>query len=219
MAQKRRARSTTIASGCRNAPRASRNVALVKRKRETSEPPIARASSLPLLDPSEIESRQKREKRPETAARCAEALSLTERSSRVTASHAHASPRKLAGVDGPQADRVTLRATGLGDLGAPARRPLASACRLERDAAVADVEHRRSPGARLAMGKDAQIHLVGGKAGMVPPVALREVGLFPAVVEAQVGDLQEEVGRVSVRRVGGDPVMHAELDAAARQRC
>src|SRR5436189_289844 len=147
MAQKRRARSTTIASGGRNAPRACRKAALVKRKRETSEPPIARASNRPLLDPSEIESRQKREKRP--------------------------------------------------------------------DAAVADVEHRRGPGARLTVGKDAQVHLAGGKAGMVPTVALREAGLFPAVVEAQVGDLQQEVGRVPVRRVGGNSVMHSELDAAA----
>src|SRR6266508_2270155 len=86
MAQKSSARSTTIASGARKTPSALRNAGRVKKNRDASEPPIARASNLALPDPSEIENRQKREKRPDTAARWAPPRSLTKLSSLVTRS-------------------------------------------------------------------------------------------------------------------------------------
>src|SRR5262249_21946887 len=69
IAEKRSARSTTIASGERKSPRASRSPLLVKRKSDSSDPPLARDSGLAPPSPTATARRQKRQKSPVVAAR------------------------------------------------------------------------------------------------------------------------------------------------------
>ena len=178
----------------------------VRRKSEPSAPPIASASRRASPRRRTIAIRVKRVKRPEAAARWAakSPAPIRHRRSR------RALPRRAgAPVQGAEADRVPLGIVLLEDLRLPPRRPLLGLPRAKRDAPVADVHDRRRDGAAAAVPLHPHAHLLGREPGMEPPLAALERGLRAALVEPQVGDLEQEVRALSVvagrrrRRSGG----------------
>ena len=107
----------------------------------------------------------------------------------------------------------------LRDLRLPAGGPFLGLLREKGQAAVADVDDRRRHGPALAAQLHVQAHVLRGKPRVEALGGGREGRLGAALVEPQVGDLEQEVGALAVVRIGGDAVVEIQRrPAAGRER-
>src|SRR5512143_523654 len=117
---------------------------------------------------------------------------------RVRAAHADRAVGQGRGVQRAQLERASFDAARLEDLGGPPGRRFQRRRSLERDAAVREIEDGRGAGPLREPPLQAQLGLLGREPRMPAPLRAGEVGLFAALVEAQVRDLQQEVDRLAV---------------------